>query len=45
MELSPIPISLYVTMNKFKGGLMDTDLGLYRFNSESWAGMHKKMRS
>jgi len=32
-EVSPVPISLYVTMNKFKGGLIDTISRLYSFNS------------
>jgi hypothetical protein len=44
-EVSPVPISLYVTMNKFKGGLMDTVSRLYRFNSENWVGMHRQVRS
>jgi hypothetical protein len=36
---------LYVTMNNFKGGLMDADSRLYRFNSENWVGMHRQVRS
>jgi hypothetical protein len=45
VEVSPRPISLYVTMNKFKGGLMDTVSRLYRSNSENWVGMHRQVRS
>jgi hypothetical protein len=44
-EVSPVPINLYVTMNKFKGVLMDAASGLCHFNSENWVGMHKQMRS
>jgi hypothetical protein len=35
VEVRPRPISVYVTVNKFKGGLMDTDSRLYRLNLEN----------
>jgi hypothetical protein len=44
-KVRPIPISFYVTMNKFKGGLMDADSGWYHFNSENWVGKNKQVRS
>jgi hypothetical protein len=44
VEVIPVPIILYVKMNQFKGGLMDSASGLCHFNSENWDGMHKHMR-
>jgi hypothetical protein len=35
----------YVTMNNFKGGLMDAVSRLYRLSSENWVGAHIQMRS
>jgi hypothetical protein len=44
-EVSPVPISLNVTINNFRGGLMDAVSGLYRLSSENWVGAHIQMRS
>jgi hypothetical protein len=43
-EVSPVPISLYVTINGFKE-FKWVQTREYRFNSENWASMHKQMRS